>query len=38
MLPTMNIMEILGFKVVMVGGGNLPNELKFEKMVDVDFL
>jgi hypothetical protein len=38
MLPTMNIMEILGLKVVMVGAGNLPNELKFEKMVDAGFL
>jgi hypothetical protein len=38
MLPTMNIMEILGLKVVMVGGGSFSNELKFEKMVDVEFL
>jgi hypothetical protein len=32
------IMEILGLKVVMVDGGSLPNELKFEKMVDTELL
>jgi hypothetical protein len=37
MLPTIT-MEILGLKVVTVGGGSLPNESNFEKMVDAEFL